>query len=90
MIIFPTPKHFLTKTNHLKDEIDFNEYGVLIAEKDVMNVDRILKKYTTEDIANLQKNGERVYTEYFLYESCYDKIIRKLENETNQHSNSHV
>jgi hypothetical protein len=61
------------------DEINFNEYGVLIGEKDVTNIDHILKKYTTEDIGNLQKKGQKAYTEYFLYESCYDKIIRKLK-----------
>lgn len=61
--------------------IDFNEYGVLVHVNDLSNLDNILKSYSQEKINLLQKNGEKVYNEYYRYDSCYNKIIEILKNE---------
>lgn len=60
------------------DEIDFKNYGVLIHESDLHQIDDILKSYSTKQIEELREYGRYVYNEYFIYESCYNKILKKL------------
>jgi hypothetical protein len=61
-----------------EDEIKFEEYGVLISESDLNQIDEILKSYNKEEINNLIRNGQKVYKEYYSYEGCFDKIIKKI------------
>jgi hypothetical protein len=61
-----------------RDEIDFNEYGVLIHESEIEKIDDILKSYSESDIEKMRKKGQEVYKEYYLYDGCYNKIIEKV------------
>ncbi len=60
------------------DLIDFKEYGVLIHESEINNINEILKSFTSVEIEKLQKRGAEVYNEYFTYDSCYKQIIKLL------------
>jgi hypothetical protein len=62
------------------DSIDFNDYGVLIHESEIENIDIILKNISNEKILSLQKNGKEIYEEYFTYNGCFNKIINKMIN----------
>ena len=61
-----------------EDEIKFEEYGVLISESNLNQIDEILKSYSKNQINNLIENGQKVYKEYYSYEGCFDKIIKKI------------
>jgi hypothetical protein len=61
-----------------KDEIDFSEYGVLIHESELNNLDTILKSISHEKIEYLRKNGKKIYEEYYTYDGCYNNIIKKI------------
>ena len=61
-----------------KDEIDFTEYGVLVPSHEMGNIDKILKSFTDEDISKMREKGREVYDNYYKYESCFDKIIEKV------------
>jgi hypothetical protein len=58
--------------------IDLKEYGVLIHESEINNINEILKSFTSVEIEKLQKRGAEVYNEYFTYDSCYKQIIKLL------------
>jgi hypothetical protein len=60
------------------DLVDFREYGVLISESELIDIDNILKSYTDEDISRMLQNGKKVYDDFYTYESCFKKIIEKL------------
>ena len=61
------------------DEFDFNSVGIKIHELEIENIPLILKNKTQQDIQNLRENGERIYKEYFEYQDCADKIIKKIK-----------
>jgi glycosyltransferase involved in cell wall biosynthesis len=63
------------------DILNFEDYGVLIHESEIDNLEEKLKSYSIDDINRLLNNGKKVYEEYYSYESCYNQIIKKLNFE---------
>jgi hypothetical protein len=63
-----------------EDEINFGEYGVLLHQSQLDNLDSILKSFSQDEINRFLKKGEEVYEEYYTYQGCYNKIINKLKN----------
>lgn len=61
-----------------KGEFDFNDIGILIHESEIENLSNILKSKTKNEIAKYLKKGEKIYNEYFTFEGCAHKIIKKL------------
>jgi glycosyltransferase involved in cell wall biosynthesis len=61
--------------------IDFKEYGVLIHENEIDNIEKILRSYSQDDINRMRYTGEKAYEEFYTYESCFNKIIEILKNE---------
>ena len=61
-----------------KDEIEFSEYGILIDNVSLPSIDNILKSVTDSRIKKLQENGRYIYENYFSYESCFTRIIKKI------------
>jgi glycosyltransferase involved in cell wall biosynthesis len=61
------------------DMVNFEDYGILIGEDNIENIDTILKSISPEKIQQLRENGKRIYEEFFKYESCYNKIIDVLK-----------
>ena len=61
------------------DMIDFNDYGVIINEKDIDNIDNILKSISKQEIDNKINIGKEVYKQYYSYNGCAEKILIKLK-----------
>jgi hypothetical protein len=61
------------------DLINFEDYGVLIHESDLHNLDKILKSYNNEDLERMREKGKIVYEDYFTYDGCFNKIIDKIK-----------
>ena len=64
-----------------QDKIDFSEYGVLIHESQINDIDKILTSISEEKINSLMIKGKEVYNDFYQYEGCYTKIISSLINE---------
>jgi hypothetical protein len=62
-----------------EDELNFEDYGVLVHQSKLDELDNILKSISKEKIDDLLKKGSEVYNEYFSYRGCYNKIINKLK-----------
>lgn len=58
--------------------IDFNDYGVIINEKDIDNIDNILKSISKQEIDNKINIGKYIYKEYYSYNGCAHKIIKLI------------
>lgn len=70
--VYISDKHWVP----FNDLINFNDYGVLIEEKDIGNIDTILKSLSHEEIDKKIKFGKTVYEQYYSYEGCASKIIQ--------------
>jgi hypothetical protein len=57
------------------DKISFDEYGILIHESQISNIDTILKNTSMEDIERLRLNGQRAYRDFYSYPGCFSKIL---------------
>jgi hypothetical protein len=60
--------------------INFNDYGVIINEKDIDDIDDILKSISKEEIDKKTNIGKEIYKEYYSYNGCAHKIL-KIINE---------
>jgi hypothetical protein len=63
--------------------LDFNEFGILIGEKDVDRIDEILKSISPQDILWKQNSLKFVYDNYYTYSANLKLIIDTLEAEYN-------
>lgn len=55
--------------------IDFNSYGVLIHQRDTVNIDYILKSINSEEIKRKQEAIPEIFKSYYTYESNMKLII---------------
>ena len=62
------------------DIIDFNDYGVIVNEKEIDHIDNILKSISKQEIDNKINIGKYIYKEYYSYNGCSEKIL-KIINE---------
>lgn len=58
--------------------IDFNEYGVLIHNDEISNLDRILKGFTQAQIESKREAGRYYYEKLFTFEGCKNLILENL------------
>lgn len=58
--------------------IDFNEYGVLVHNDEVRNLDKILKAITPEQIRSKQEAGREIYKRIYSFEGCRQLILDNL------------
>lgn len=63
------------------DKFPFEEYGVLIHESKIGEIDKILKDISTEKIETLRKNGKYAYENFYSYQGCYDQILEVINDE---------
>lgn len=61
------------------DKIDFLEYGILIHEEQIEDLDKILTSISEKKINDLLDKGKDVYKNFYQYEGCYYKIIELLK-----------
>lgn len=58
--------------------IDFNEYGVLVHNDEVRNLEKILKSITPEQIRSKQEAGREIYKRMYSFEGCRQLILDNL------------
>lgn len=58
--------------------IDFNEYGVLVHNDEVRNLDKILKAITPEQIRSKQEAGREIYKRIYSFEGCRQLILDNI------------
>ena len=61
------------------DMIDFNDYGVIVNEKEIDHIDNILKSISKKEIDEKTNIGKEVYKQYYSYNGCAEKILIKLK-----------
>lgn len=61
-----------------QNEIDWDEFSVLIHLNDIDKIDDILSSYTDERIEQMQSNLYKYWKENFTMESIFNKIIDKI------------
>jgi len=60
------------------DKVSFEEYGVLIHEDQILDIEKILSEISQEKIEKMRKRGQEVYQEFYSYSGCFDKIIEVI------------
>lgn len=60
------------------DELDWNDFCVLIDEDNLRDLDEILKSISDVDYNKLLENGRKVYEEYFTLEGMFKNILKRL------------
>lgn len=66
------------KWTPFEDDIDWNEFSVLIHSNDIDKIDDILSSYTDERIKQMQSNLYKYWKENFTMERIFERIINKL------------
>lgn len=69
-------------------DIDFNDFGVVVEEKDAHRIDEILKSIPPQEIVRKQNLLQGVYKKYYTYESNINLIIDELQAEYYTRKNS--
>lgn len=57
---------------------DMTDYAVLIDEKNIENIDDILKSIPLTQIGEMQEAGRHYYKEYFTFQGCRKHIIENI------------
>lgn len=61
--------------------LDFNDFGVVIMEKEVGHIDEILQDIPIGQIVEKQNKLQSVFNSHYTYEGAFKNIINYLENE---------
>jgi hypothetical protein len=61
------------------DELDWNEFCVLIPSDKIYDIDKILKSISDEQYQKMINRIQEIYPKYFTLEATYNNIIRKLK-----------
>lgn len=62
-----------------QDELNWNEFSILIDENNINNIDSILKNINDEQYEKLLITGKKIYSSYFTLDGMYDNIIKRLK-----------
>ena len=60
------------------DELNWNEFSVLINEDQIPHMDEILKTIDDVKYQKMLETGKKVYEEYFTLEGMYNNILKRL------------
>jgi hypothetical protein len=61
-----------------EDEIDWNEFSVLVQSTELDNIDKILSSYSEDRIEQMRNNLTKYWEENFTMESVFEKIIKRI------------
>lgn len=61
-----------------QDELNWNEFSVLIGEDQISNISDILESYSQNDIERMRDNIKEVYKKYFSLDGVYNNILKRL------------
>lgn len=62
-----------------QDELNWNEFSILINENNLTQIDEILKNIDDEQYNKLLRTGKNLYSFYFTLNGMYDNIIKRLK-----------
>lgn len=60
------------------DEIDLEDFAVVLKSEQIPNLDQILSSIDESRILTYQQNGRNIYSRYYEFSSCFDRIIEKV------------
>jgi hypothetical protein len=60
------------------DEIDLEDFSVVLKSEQISNLDQILSGIDESRILTYQQNGSNFYGRYYEFSSCFDRIIEKV------------
>lgn len=72
--VYISDEHYLPWS----DELDWNDFCILIDEDNLPNIDEILKSIDDIEYNKLLETGQKVYEEYFTLDGMYKNIIKRL------------
>jgi hypothetical protein len=61
-----------------QDELDWEEFSVLISTDQVSEIEKILLTYTDDKISQMRKAIKNNYTKYFTLDGLYDNILKRV------------
>lgn len=72
--VYISDEHYLP----WNDELDWDDFCILIDEDNLPNIDEILKSIDDVDYNKLLENGQKVYENYFTLEGMYKNILKRV------------
>lgn len=72
--VYISDEHYLPWS----DELDWNDFCILIDEDNIYNIDEILKSVDDDEYGKLLETGSKVYQEYFTLEGMYQNILKRI------------
>jgi hypothetical protein len=60
------------------DEIDWNDFAILISADNITGIKDVLLSKTPEQINIMRKNAERLYEEYFTLDGVCKNILKRI------------
>lgn len=63
-----------------KDELNWEDFSVLIYDSEIPNLEKILLSYSDEKINIMKKNIAKIYKKYFTLNGIYDKVLKTVKN----------
>lgn len=67
--------------------IDFDKFGVVVKDKDIDKLDKIILDIDPYEIIEKQNRLQDTYDKYYSYEGCMNQIIKHLEKEFKERCN---
>lgn len=61
-----------------KDELNWEEFAVLIDNSQIQDLPNILKSYSTDKIKNMREKIKEVYPKYFTMNGMYQNILKRI------------
>ena len=62
-----------------QDELNWNEFAVLISEKQLPDLQSILESYKEEQLESMRQKIKEVYPKYFTLDGMYANILRRIK-----------
>lgn len=63
------------------DELNWNEFSVIIPENDIQKLEEILTSISEEKIEEMRSTIKKLYSEYFTMDGMYRNIIKRLNHD---------
>ena len=72
---------YISNTPYLpfSDELNYEDFCVILYENDLMNIEEILKSYSDDKIEQMTEKMKEVWTTHFSLEGMYKQIIKRLK-----------
>jgi hypothetical protein len=62
-----------------KDELNWEEFAVLVDDLQLQELPSILRSYSTDRIESMREKIKEVYPKYFTMDGMYENILRRIQ-----------